>query len=173
MVDETTGGNADTTETLINDATAAGIGTDTTRADTAQAAKPSAADTIRDQASKFGNDAADRARALAGEGKDRATSALDEVARMFETAAGDVDAKLGEQYGQYARSAAQGISNFSESLRGKQVDDLLSDASDFVKKSPAIAVGAAAAIGFVLARLIKSGVDAAADLGDSTIPPKA
>ncbi|RYE03179.1 MAG: hypothetical protein EOP61_05730 [Sphingomonadales bacterium] len=157
MVDETKNG-ATVNDTLTEEAGAA-------------AGKPSAADQIRDSANKLGSEAADRARAFAGEGKERATGALDEVAKMFEGAASDVDARLGEQYGQYARSAAQGISNFSESLRGKEVDDLVADATAFVKKSPVIAVGAAAAIGFVIARLIKSGIDAAADAGDPA--PKA
>jgi ElaB/YqjD/DUF883 family membrane-anchored ribosome-binding protein len=130
----------------------------------------STAQTLKDQALQFGSQAADRAREFAGQGKDRATTALDEVARMMQDAAGDVDTKLGEQYGGYARSAADGITRFAESLRGKEVDDLIADASDFVRKSPAIAVGTAAAVGFVLARLIKSGVDAAADLGERAPP---
>ncbi|WP_213982202.1 hypothetical protein [Sphingomonas sp. dw_22] len=133
----------------------------------AGAAKRSATDTIREEAGKFTSQAADRARAFAGEGKDKATSALDEVAKMMKSAAEDVDAKLGENYGRYARSAADGISGFAESLRGKDVDDLIAGATDFVKKSPVIAVGTAAAIGFVLARLIKSGIDATADAGES------
>jgi ElaB/YqjD/DUF883 family membrane-anchored ribosome-binding protein len=122
---------------------------------------------LKDEASKLGTQAADRARAFAGENKERATNALDEVAKMFEGAALDVDARLGEQYGKYARSAAQGISNFAESLRGKEVDDLFNDATELVKKSPVIAVGAAAAVGFVVARLIKSGVDAASETTDA------
>jgi ElaB/YqjD/DUF883 family membrane-anchored ribosome-binding protein len=130
-------------------------------------AKPGATQQLKDEASKLGTQAADRAREFAGQGKERATTALDEVAKMFEGAALDVDARLGEEYGKYARSAAQGISNFAEGLRGKEVDDLISDATDFVKKSPVIAVGAAAAIGFVVARLIKSGVDAASETSDA------
>lgn len=122
---------------------------------------------LKDEASKLGTQAADRARAFAGENKERATNALDEVAKMFEGAALDVDARLGEQYGKYARSAAQGISNFAESLRGKEVDDLFNDATELVKKSPVIAVGAAAAVGFVVARLIKSGVHAASETTDA------
>lgn len=129
--------------------------------------KSGATQKLKDEASKLGTQAADRARAFAGENKERATNALDEVAKMFEGAALDVDARLGEQYGKYARSAAQGISNFAESLRSKEVDDLFNDATDLVKKSPVIAVGAAAAIGFVVARLIKSGVDAASETTDA------
>lgn len=144
-----------TEDTLVRDA-----------ADSAETVKRSAADTIREEAGKFGSQAAERARAVAGEGKDKAASALGEVSKLMETAAADVDARLGEDYGKYARSAAQGISSFAESLKSKQVDDLIEDATDFVKKSPMIAIGTAAAVGFVLARLIKSGIDAAADAGD-------
>lgn len=126
-----------------------------------------ATDRIREEAGKLGSQAAEAARNYAGEGKDRATSALDSAADMLRNAALDVDSKLGENYGQYARSAADGIAGFAESLRGKQVDDLIDDATAFVKKSPVIAIGTAAAVGFVLARLIKSGVDAAADLADT------
>lgn len=122
--------------------------------------------TLKEEAGKLGSQAAERARAFAGEGMGRASGALDEVASMMRSAADDVDAKLGEQYGRYARSAADGIAGFAENLRGKEVDELLDQASDFVRKSPAIAVGTAAAVGFVLARLIKSGFDAAADTGD-------
>jgi ElaB/YqjD/DUF883 family membrane-anchored ribosome-binding protein len=123
---------------------------------------------LREEAGKLGTQAAEKARAYAGEGKDKATTALDGVAEMMRNAATDVDSKLGEQYGQYARSAADGIAGFAESLRGKQVDDLIDDATAFVKKSPVIAIGTAAAVGFVLARLIKSGIDAAADIADGS-----
>lgn len=132
--------------------------------------KRSATQQLKDEAAKFGNQAADRAREFAGQGKDRATGALDEVARMFTSAASDVDAKLGVEYGRYARSAADGITGFADALRGKEVDDLLEEATEFVRKSPVIAVGTAAAVGFVLARLIKSGIDAASDAGETVTP---
>ncbi|MBB5709094.1 hypothetical protein [Sphingomonas xinjiangensis] len=122
---------------------------------------------IKDGASKLGTQAAEQARAFAGQGKERATTALDDVARMFQNAADDVDAKIGAEYGKYARSAADTISGFAESLRGKEVEELVDQAGELVRKSPAIAVGTAAALGFVLARLIKSGVDAASDLTDT------
>lgn len=128
--------------------------------------KRTATQTIKDEASKLGAKAADKARSFASENKDKATGALDEVAKLVQQAANDVDERLGEQYGRYARSAADGITRFSDGIRGKEVDDLIADASDFVKKSPVIAVSAAAAVGFVLARLVKSGIDAASDLAD-------
>lgn len=140
-------------------------------AETTAEAKRNASDTIREKANELGTQAAERARAFAGEGKEKATGALDEVAKMMQSAAADVDARLGEQYGNYARSAADGIAGFADNLRGKEVDDLIDDVTAFVRKSPAVAVGVAAGLGFVLARVIKSGIDAASDAGDAPETP--
>ena len=129
--------------------------------DTGGTEKPSATQTLKDNVIKFANDAGEKAKGYAEDGKSRAGTALDELAKMLQDAAGTVDEKVGEQYGQYARSAAEAVSNFSGTLKAKQVDELIDDARDFVKKSPAVAIGTAAAIGFVLARLVKAGLDSA------------
>jgi ElaB/YqjD/DUF883 family membrane-anchored ribosome-binding protein len=118
---------------------------------------------LKDNVIKFANDAGDKAKAAAEDGKTRAGGALDELAAMLHDAAGTVDEKVGDQYGHYARSAADAVANFSKSLQSKQVDDIIEEARDFVKKSPAVAIGTAAAIGFVLARLVKAGLDAPSD----------
>lgn len=78
---------------------------------------------------------------------------------MIQDAAGQVDDKLGAQYGDYARSAAGVVSNFSGQIRDKNVDELLDDARAFVRKSPGVAIGVAAALGFALARVVQSGLD--------------
>jgi len=114
---------------------------------------------FKDGAAKLGKDASGKARAYAEDGKARVGGVLDELSKMMGDAAGTVDEKVGAQYGNYARSAAEAVSGFSESLKSKNVDDIVADARDFVKKSPAIAIGTAAALGFVLMRLIKSGLD--------------
>jgi ElaB/YqjD/DUF883 family membrane-anchored ribosome-binding protein len=120
----------------------------------------------RDEASKFAQQAGERAKSLADESKSRATDALSEFSRMMNDAAGTVDEKLGPDYGKYARSAADSLAGFADTLKGKEVDELFDDARELIRKSPAVAIGTAAALGFVLARLIKSGVDAAADMAD-------
>ena len=102
--------------------------------------------------------AGDKARAFAEAGKDRATSALDDLVKMMEDAAGEVDGRLGAQYGDYARRAAEGIGSFSEAFKDKDVDQIFDEARELVKKSPAVAIGVAAAIGFVIARVVRSGV---------------
>lgn len=159
MADETTNIAGDPLAGSTGATGAASGGTETGGAEGSGFTR-NASDTIREEAGKFAEQARERILGFAGDGKARATSALDEVAEMMRTAAGDVDAKLGAQYGQYARSAADNIAGFAESLRGKEIEALLDEATEFVKKSPAVAVGTAAALGFVLARVIKSGIDA-------------
>ena len=90
--------------------------------------------------------------------------------QTVEDAAAEIDDKLGRQYGDYARRAAQSIGSFSDNFRDKDVDDLFEDARALIARSPAIAVGTAAALGFVVARLARSGL---ADGGAREGTPKA
>ena len=130
-----------------------------------QSSASGASEKLGDAAAKVGDataslraQAADKARDYASQGKDRAVGALDNVQRLVDDAAGTIDEKVGEQYGAYARKASEYVAGFADTLREKDVDELFADAREVVRKSPAIAIGAAAAIGFMLARLIKAGV---------------
>ncbi|HEU4960931.1 MAG TPA: hypothetical protein VFT56_11035 [Sphingomonas sp.] len=125
----------------------------------ASKAKTTAATTFKDSAVKLKQQATGKARAYAEDGKAKAGGALDEFSRLMDTAASSVDDSLGAQYGDYARSAAKSIAGFSDQLKSKDIDDLIEDLKNFTRKSPAVAVGTAAALGFVLARLVKSGLD--------------
>jgi ElaB/YqjD/DUF883 family membrane-anchored ribosome-binding protein len=124
------------------------------------AAASGTAQTLKDGAAKVAQTVGDRAKTYVEDGKGRANGALDELAQMINDAAATVDEKVGPQYGQYARTAAETVTGISDSLKAKSVDDLIADATSFVKKSPAIAIGTAAALGFVLVRLVQSGLNA-------------
>ncbi len=97
------------------------------------------------------------ARDAASSGKDKATSALSEVSEMVGSVAGTLDEKVGPQYGNYARKAADAVSGLADTLKSKEIDDLLEDARTFVRQRPAVAIGAAAALGFVLTRIVRAG----------------
>ena len=103
--------------------------------------------------------AADGARAAAEKGKDRATEAVASISKLIRDSAATIDQNVGKQYGDYARSAADSVEGFAGKMEAKDVDDIVGEAREFVRKSPAVAIGAAAAIGFVLARLVRSGRD--------------
>ena len=111
-----------------------------------------------DTASSFTDQAGAKARDYAAQGKDRAVEALDGVASLVGDAAGQVSEKLGEQYGGYIQQAADAVSGLAGTLRDKDADELIDDARNAVRSSPAIAIAAAAAVGFLLARVVKSGL---------------
>ena len=103
-------------------------------------------------------------REVATDGKARTSNALDELSRVVEEAAESIEERLGPQFSPYARKTAKAVSGFATTLRDKDVDELYDDVAGFVKKSPAVAIGIAAALGFVAIRLIKAGMP---DTGDS------
>lgn len=124
------------------------------------------------KASELKDQATDKARNYAEEGKARASAGLDSVAKLIGDNAAQIEEKLGATYGDYARRAADAVAGFSGQLRDKPVDELLEDARGLVRRSPALAIGAAAAAGFVLARVIKAGSEALDDAAKAAEPKK-
>jgi ElaB/YqjD/DUF883 family membrane-anchored ribosome-binding protein len=108
------------------------------------------AGTIRDKAT-------DAARGYAETGRNQTADLLSQVAELVQNAAGSIEGQVGERYGGYIRKAADNLTSASETLRGKDIDELVDDARGYIKASPAIAIGAAAAAGFLLARVIRAG----------------
>lgn len=111
-------------------------------------------DPIKEQAGKT-------ALSAAGVAKEKTGTAMQSLAKLIADTAGTVDAKLGPQYGDYARQAAESVAGAANTLDGKEVEELLTEARDFVRKSPAVAIGAAAVVGYVLMRLAKGSDDKA------------
>ncbi len=114
---------------------------------------------VKADMNNFKAKATDSARAAAEKGKDRATEAVSSISKLIRDSAATIDENVGKQYGDYARGAADSVDGFATKLDAKDVDALVGEAREFVRKSPAVAIGAAAAIGFVLARLVRSGRD--------------
>ena len=115
------------------------------------------AETFKDQATAFVGKAGEKAREYATTGKEKATDSLFSISDFVDDVAKTVDTRLGKQYGDYARRAATAVSGVADSLKGKEIDDLVADTRKVVREKPAVAIGAAAAIGFVLTRLFRSG----------------
>ena len=113
---------------------------------------------LRSQAYALRDQGVDRAREFATGGKTRATDALEELSRVFADTADTIDERLGRDYGEYARKASDAVSGFADTIRNKEVDDIYQDVSSAVRKSPGIALGVAAVVGFALARVVKAGL---------------
>jgi hypothetical protein len=117
------------------------------------------AGTYRSQAMSKSDDYAAQARAkaadLAREGKDRASDALAGLGKVVAENATTLDDRFGTRYGDYARSASRGLQETAAKLDNKSLEDLGSDAREFVRKSPATAVGLAALAGYLFARVFR------------------
>ncbi len=113
---------------------------------------------LKEKSTDLRNQASGKAREYAVDGKTRAADAQGEFSRAVSESAQSIDERLGAEYGDYARRAADAVSGFADTLRTKDVDELMDDARAIVRKSPVIAIGTAAAVGFALVRLIKSGM---------------
>ena len=120
---------------------------------------------VRTTGDKIAGQAAEKARGLVAQGIERSSEALGNVSRLVGDTAGGLDERLGSEYGDYARSAAQAIDRAATSLASKDADELIEDARGFVRKSPGVALAGAAVIGFALVRLVKSGLSDDRDSG--------
>lgn len=113
---------------------------------------------VREQISSLTSQAGDKARAYADDGKSKATDLLQTLAEIVADATGSVEDKLGGQYAGAGRKASEAIQSFASTLDERSVDDLVADARSFVQRSPAIAIGIAAVLGFAVARVVRSSV---------------
>jgi len=112
-------------------------------------------DALLEDAKAMTGQAKDKAAALATEGKSKAVEGLSAVSRLVADNAATLDEKLGPKAGGYARSAAKSMQDAADKLDAKDLAELGEDAREMVRKSPGLAVGVAAAAGFLFARLFK------------------
>jgi ElaB/YqjD/DUF883 family membrane-anchored ribosome-binding protein len=113
---------------------------------------------LRGQVYNLRDQAGGKVRDFAEGGKTRASDVLEELSRVVADTADSIDERLGNNYGEYARKAADSVSGLAESLRNKEVDELYDNVRSAVRKSPGVAIGIAAVVGFTLVRLVKAGM---------------
>lgn len=133
------------------------VGTGASSSSSSESAATGTFAKVKAQAVGLVDEAAEVARNAATQGKDKAADALGGLSKLADDAAKAVDDRLGGNYGDYARRASSSVSDFANALQSKDVDAIIADTKAFVRKSPVVAIGAAAAVGFLLTRLVKIG----------------
>jgi ElaB/YqjD/DUF883 family membrane-anchored ribosome-binding protein len=123
-------------------------------------------DRFRSGREQLSSQAGEKARGLVSQGLERTSEALANVARMVGDTAPGIEERLGADYGDYARRAAGSIENVANTIAAKDPDELIEDTRNFVRNSPGIALAGAAVVGFVVARLLKTGLAATNDGDD-------
>ena len=149
----------DGTDTVIEGAASTDVTTEDTplvaRKDTSER---KIADRFREGREQIATQAGDRARGIVSQGLERTSEALANVSKMVGDTAPGIEERLGLEYGDYARRAAGAIENVANTIAEKNPDELIEDTRNFVRNSPGIALAGAAVVGFVVARLFKSGL---------------
>lgn len=113
---------------------------------------------VRSGGDKLSEQAAGKARSFVGQGIERSAEALANVSKLVGDTASGLDERLGEEYGDYARKAAETLENTANKLAAKDPDELIDDTREFIRQSPGIALAGAAIVGFAIARLVKTGL---------------
>jgi ElaB/YqjD/DUF883 family membrane-anchored ribosome-binding protein len=121
---------------------------------------------LRSGRERLASQAGDKARGLVSQGLERTAETLANVSKMVGDTADGIEERLGPDYGDYARRAAGAIENVANTIAEKDPDELIEDTRNFVRNSPGIALAGAAVVGFVVARLVKSGLAASRDDDD-------
>jgi hypothetical protein len=124
-------------------------------------------DRIRSGREQFTSQAGEKARGFVSQGLERTSESLANVARMVGDTAPGIEERLGADYGDYARRAAGSIETFANSIASKDPDELIEDTRTFVRNSPGVALAGAAVVGFVVARLLKTGLSASNSSGEA------
>jgi ElaB/YqjD/DUF883 family membrane-anchored ribosome-binding protein len=135
---------------------------------------------ITDVAQQAGDQVKRSATSLASEGykgiqgllDDQVTAGADLVSHVAESvqlAADNLD-KTAPQIAVLVRSAAEKMEEFSEEIKDQSAEDLFRRASDLARARPALAFGAAAAVGFVLYRLATATSAAASQTAHNNSP---
>ena len=115
-------------------------------------------DQVKGQIYNLRDQAGGKVREFADTGKTRASELLEELSRVVADTADSIDERLGNNYGEYARKASDSVASLAGNLRGKDVDELYDNVRSAVRKSPGVAIGIAAVVGFTLVRLVKAGL---------------
>src|SRR5688572_14657843 len=109
---------------------------------------------VEDQAGAIADEAkaelgkmADKAKGIATEQKEFVSGQLEGVAEAVNKVAGELEAQNATTAG-YARTLADTVTSFSDTIKNKDVDELLAMAQDFGRRQPAVFITAAALAGF-------------------------
>lgn len=109
----------------------------------------------KSKSASWQSEARDTASGLAVDGKARASEALSGLSRLIDEKASSIDEKLGQKYGDYARTASRSVKGTADRLNERSVEELGEDAREYVRNNPGKSVAMAALAGYVFARLFR------------------
>jgi len=110
----------------------------------------------------------DRAAAQLSTQKDKASDQLGTIVQAVRHSSERLREDQQEVVARYVEKAAEQLERFSESLREKDVNELVQDAQRLARRQPALFVGGSFAVGLLAARFLKSSREQSDEYGYRT-----
>lgn len=143
------------------------------------------ASSMRERAAETAQQAGEQAKSMAEQARERAKEHTQTVLEQQKSAAADqigglasalhqtADSLQQQNYGfvaQYTERAARSLEDMAESLRARDINELIGQCEQLARRQPALFVGSSVALGFAFARFFKSSAEQgyAADYGDES-----
>lgn len=108
----------------------------------------------RQGAQRFGAQMRDAAQSVLNEQKDRVADVVHFLAEALRRTAHTLEREENAAVARYADQAAAQIDRFSETVRRRELPDLLAGTEDFARRQPSLFIAGAVATGFVIGRLL-------------------
>jgi len=129
--------------------------------DTVNTTKAEAANLAQDlkaQGEELVGAARERAQSLADEQKTAGADQVEGIARAARKAADELES-TSPQLAHYVRDAASAAGNFSQSLRNRNLGEILEDVTEYARREPVMFFGITVAAGFAISRFLKSSAE--------------
>jgi ElaB/YqjD/DUF883 family membrane-anchored ribosome-binding protein len=142
------------------------------------AAATEVTDQIKGQVTGLGHQVREQANSQFATQKDKLVDALDTVSLVLRQSGEHADLQDKEMLSHYVDQASQKISQWSDSLRNQDMNQILDETKNLAQRQPLLFMGGALALGFAGARFFRSSVQpeqsstSSTDSSDSSSPDK-
>lgn len=110
-------------------------------------------------ASEMAGDARHKVEAAAAQQKSRGADYIGAIAGAMHRAAGEFESDV-PQAAHYIRQASEQVSGFADTVRQRDVRELVGEVQDFARRQPTVFFGGAVILGFAALRFLKSATPA-------------
>ena len=131
----------------------------------ARAAKENA-NQLGDAALDVANSAKDKVEAVVSQRKSLGADYIGSIAQATERAAHEFDAEL-PQAARYIRQASEQMQGVADTVRDRDVRELIGEVQDFARRQPTLFFGGAVVLGFAALRFLKSTAPANGDAANA------
>ena len=117
------------------------------------------ADQAKDQARRLAEQAKERGRSMLHDQKGNVVSQFGTIAGALRDTARSLDSRDEHTAGRWVNQAADGLDRLADTLERRDIDTLMRQAGDLMRRQPAVFIGGAVAAGFLMSRFLKSSQD--------------